>query len=1008
MVGRTGIGLAMIAMALVPICGAPSVAASPRTSVGATERFDIVIGSLCIGDVPRSARRTVRVIQSGADQYEDWVVDWTGRPGHPRPIIKFLREPARETTGASCRETPGDLLLGGDLEAIRMSARSSMPGNRGTPRITIPRGGLSLRVGHVHSGLAPIFGGVLDLAGSKAWIKSREALTIVEGLQPQGALQITSWARTVRGARLALQPGAEALPMDLSSRRQNITIVTPLDGSDTELLEGRLTGRLPRQTLPNLVLPSGRFGDAVLENGQVTIERHGAETAMAIEKVTMGFASARLESGLHAVTLDRGSARIAKIMAPISPTADVLVMRSPKVEGLEASAGCQTTLAERSVMVAAACELSLAAQPGAAVYTISSSALTSLGLDGIVTPVGGTSASFRVEQREDQEHLTGRLSDYATRLGALRFQPMQLLDMARTRLARGTAIRIPVDLQLPAAGGKVTHDAGGGRLVAEGKLEEFRLKGEFVLDLAGVEPWRLEIAPGDLRFSASGMVTYEPLVLGGSTQFASLAIGFVSQTPVVVKRAGATGRVLFAPALTTVLDPRLSLGRSPEGVVFKAPARLDARATLSLDLSSGKVDVETGRLSIETAEAIVEAGKPATVGDISVENGSLRFDSLSAVFDRGIGRAEIKGLQISAARLSSVPAEMGGTSAEQIAWSGTGTRLVRSGLVSGRFGRNPATGSGIRLEDVEVRDTCINLTDARVGRGTAFTLAGGSLDICVDVWSDTDLRGRLAFRSGYVAGQIETSSLSVAGRVDIPVLDLVVTHGTPRNPSGSGRLVTTNIDIRAATPVEIKQRCIGHPDFQSLKAAAHLEAAAANLVVQIESGVLRGTGGIAFARVQLKHTDDYDCRTELVDWKLWSAVTVKTDVPCPTWRNPFRWCRREIVVVPEGRVTIDSRLRIYGLRVEAVAVDPRMTVAPDDGRTRLRICSGQLVTAVPIILVSYAFQPRTPVPDFNRFVGDLAGAVVAPFQSMVVSSAANTLTTTVSLVRLLNIAPVCS
>lgn len=1005
---KLGLAAGTIAMLAAAEAGA-SPAGTGAGVVRSSERFDVVIGSICIGDIPKSARRTIRVIQNGGDQFEDWELQWNNR-SRGRPIIKFFRTPRAGVPGTSCREMEGELLLTGDVESIQLRARSSLPGNSSAPRIVIAPGELDLRIGRVHSGLAPIFGGVLDLAGSKAWVENRGRVAVVEGSLPQGGLEITSWARTVRGARLVLNPGDAAQPVDLSSRRQNIKILTPLDGSDTELLDGRLAGALARQTLPRLPLPSVAFDGVQLDAGQVIVERQGDATTLALEEVSLRFAQAALPSSLNSADLGNGQARIAAIRSAISPTADVLALAGPSVTALTANAAdCRTALATKPLMSAARCSLNVTnAHADSADYTVAAAGLASVDLAGIVTSTSQTAATFRVERQNDIEHLTGRLNEYGARVGALRFQPLRALDMVRARLSLGSEIRIPIKVDVPAGSGRVTHEAAGGLLVAEGRLDELSIRGDLVLDLAAGRTWRLEVGRGDLRFKASSLVTHQPLVLGGRTQFADTAIGFTSQTDIVVRQDGGSGRILFAPALTTVLDPRLSLGRSREGVVFKAPARLDANANLSLDIADGSVDVESGRLIIENAEARVEPGKPATVGDIQVEDGALRFASLSAVFSNGTAHAAIRGLEVSAQRLSTVPGSVGGSTADQIAWSGRANELIRSAEVTGRFERSSGSGGQLRLEGVVVRDTCIALSDATLGRGTAFTTTGQTLRVCVETWSDQALRGELTFRNGRLIGQIENSDGQIRGSVDIPLLALRITSGTPKRPTGTGQLVTSNLDLRMPTPVEIKQRCIGIPDFQAVRAETRVTAAAVTLAVQIIDGAMSGAGGIAFARANLRSTNQYDCRTEVIDWKLWDAVKVKTDVPCPTIRKPLRTCRREITLVPEGRVTVDSRLRVYRLAAVANAADPRLTLTHGNGGTNLSICAGRMVQGVPVIVASYVFQPRTPVPGFDRFIGDLTGLVAAPFESMLLTGTATAVMAGVSFMRILEIKPLCT
>jgi hypothetical protein len=969
------------------------------------QRFDIVIGLMCIGDVPRSAYRVTRTIQHGSDLYEDFTVDWRAEGSAPLPIVKFLKERRPSAPSASCRETDGDVLLTGDLHAIRLRARSSSPGNTAPARVIVEPNGLDLTVGRVHSGLAPIFGGALDLAGSMAWIANKEAIAIVEGQSATGALEITSWARTVKEARLVLRDGAPPQTFDLSSRQKNITLLVPMTGADTELLEGRLVGKPPAVFLDNFELPASSFQRADFDIGELSIERKRADTSLRLGGSSIKFASAVIASRQSSVSIGAGHGTIVRISSHLSPSADLITVVDPRIEGLVAEAdSCSGRVVGVALFESTRCKPAIVTATQERVhYTMAAQSLGALGFSHVFAPTAGSVLEYAIDGDPTSESLTGRLSAFTARAGALRFETISQLGISRTALI-SPKISIPIDINVPAAAGKLVHEVPGGRVLLEGRLDTFRMHGSLVLEPATSDPWRLEIPRGGLKFKASGIVTYEPVLFGGQTQFIGAGIGFEAQTDIVVGGHAATGRLLFSPQLTSVLDPHISLGRSPEGVVFKAPARFDANAELSVDLSNGTIDVESGRLLIRNAAAVVEPGHPATIGDIKVEDGGVRFASLAATFRNGTGQVELRGMEAEAQRVSSVPQTEGGTSADQIAWSGKAQDLLRSEVIAGRIERDPQNRQRMRLVGVVVRDTCIAVSDATVGRAGAFVVHGESLRVCVNIWSDDALVGELAFRNGTVQGQFDDGE----GRVTVPALDLHVLSGTPRKPTGTGRVVALGIQLNLNTPIEIKQSCIGYPDFQAIKARTRVEAAAGELGVVLKEGALSGSGSVAFAKAHLNNSDDYDCRTDLINWKLWDAVKIKTHVPCPTWSDPFRWCLKEITIVPEGRVTIDSRLRVYGLTADLDAQDPRLVLNQEDGKSKLKVCAGRYIRGAPLIAASYVFQPRTPVPGFDRFIGDLLGFVAAPFESMIVSFIANLFTTSISLLRLFGLGTFCS
>jgi hypothetical protein len=305
---------------------------------------------------------------------------------------------------------------------------------------------------------------------------------------------------------------------------------------------------------------------------------------------------------------------------------------------------------------------------------------------------------------------------------------------------------------------------------------------------------------------------------------------------------------------------------------------------------------------------------------------------------------------------------------------------------------------------VTIRDTCIAVTDAKVGRDNAFMVQGERLKVCIQIWSDDLLRGTLDFQNGFVTAQDD----DLEGKMAVPSLQLEITGGTPNRPQGRGRVVTAAMDMTFRTPLEIKNRCIGVPDFQSIQANTHVVAAAAQLNATLSDGILTGAGAVLLANAHLKNTDSYDCRSELIDWKLWDAVRVKTKVPCPTWRNPLRFCMKEMTVIPEGRISIDARTHVQRVEANLTALDPRLELRPDGGKVKIKVCAGNYVQATPIIDMFATIQPRTPVPAFDRFVGEITGQVLRPIQSAFVTSIANLFTTGISVLRLFGAGHFCT
>jgi hypothetical protein len=1000
------------------------------------ETFDVIIGTMCIGDLPGSARTYTGQVQQGSDFFRKWSVVWPAQsPPAPvakqgskappvsksaanksaaaksaagavksktaaitpqHPIIRFFRSVPTGGLGSTCRDLKGDVVLSGEIDRIRLNATSSVyePGKPAFLRID-PEG-LSVTVGHVQSGLATLFGGSIDLAGSKAWIEHSEQLINIEGQPPQGSIEITSWARRLKGAKLVLQDGAPPKSFDMSSLRENVTIKVPLTGATTELLVGGFTGSPSEIALDKFVLPVVTFEKPSLDIGTVTVERDRKDTSLTLLRTSVRYQTVAAMSQRTTLSLtSAGLSTIDRLASGTSPSGAVMLLHSVTLEGLFAKGSqCASQVANTSFVKAGVCALKVSkADDRTGQFDVSTEDVQSVAFSFVFAPVAATTVAYSINRTGDNETFGGRVTPYVAHIGRLAFDQLQDLIFTPSTIT-GPAIKIPVSVSIANAGGSLSFANQQGKASVQGTLSRFKLGATFVISPADPSPWSLNISKGDLTFAGSALVALEPVLYGGKPDFVGLGISFGALSDLNINSHASIGLVQFTPDLTTVLDPTISLGRSSEGVVFKAPARLDAKATLSVNISNGAINVENGQLTIDDAKAVVEPNHPATLGDVKVEDGSAQFGHLQAVFTNGLGKIEVDSFQATAQRLSSVPSSEGGQVADQISWSGRAADVLKSDVIAADVGRNPDNSKRLKFEHVVVKNTCVKLADADIGNGGALKAHGKSLQVCVDIWSDAEMKGKLEFRDGAITAETGDAE----GSIGIPSIGIHVTSGTPAQPNGDAQVVTANLSIAAKTNIPLTLRCKGLPDFQPINGSTDVSAPVAIVVATMTGGVLKGSGGVAFLKGHFHNTSQYDCTGEILDWKLWNAVKIKTYVWCPTWKQPGRTCMKEITIIPEGRVTIDSRTKVYSLTADANATNPRFAINREGGKTKVKACAGSFVQATPLIAVSYTFQPRTPVPGFDRFIGDLTGYIAAPFESALLTVIANFLTSIATLV----------
>jgi hypothetical protein len=988
------------------------------------QRFDVVIGAMCIGDMPLAARVLNRTIQQGSDVYEDWTVDWTAapptkplsdssaaptqhvpgnRPGSTkaiaqpapakgraatpaatstreiRPIIRFFRQVPPNSPGTSCREMKGDVLLSGDVNRIRLSARTSAPGNRSPAQIVVNPEGLSVTVGHVHSGLAPLFGGIVDLSGSQAWIEQYVTLRGVENSPPEGAIEITSWARRIKGAKFVLQAGLPPVSLDMSSSRENVTIKVPLDGSYTELIDGGFSGSPPAITATELNLPSATFSNASVDVGTLEVERtRRQQTNLVLSRTSIRYGSAQVYSPNSSISMkSAGAANVDRVAAVMQPAATVIALESPVVEGLLAKGSdCAAQIAKADLVKSATCTAKVTQPSGSSTQIeVATEDLVGTGFDHAFYPNPTTTLSYRIDRQGDRETFSGRMAPVSGRFGAIQTETLQGMAFQPTPLG-APPIRIPISIDIPSASGQLSLKQGNDQIVLSGRIDQVKLDAVLAISADASDPWSVIVDPNNLAFAASALVSTVPLVYGGETQLVGVGIRFVNSTQLSISRTRKTGQVLFTPSVLTVLDPKLQLAKTKEGITIRAPAKFDASPTLAINVEDGSLSVRSGHLLIENASAATSADGFADIGDVRVKAAEVGFQRLNANYVAGLGTLQIDEFKATADEVGSLPPSRGGNFASQIQWSGKPNGPIRFGSFQATV-LGEVSKDALHIESYTIKDFCVAVSDARYGDPAGFSAVAQQIQFCAPILATNAIKADFELTDGKAQGQSGT----VAGSLVIQKFALHLTAGTPAKPSGSGQLALGPIDLSMDTPVEIKQSCIDVPDFQKLAARTKFSAAATVAGVNIVDGQMNGGAAVILPKASLESSGGYDCRGALINWLLVKEQRVSYDYPCPTWSQPFRFCRGWTILVPEVRVTIDSRLQIYKLLVNYLAPLTELRIRSEDGKAKVLVCLGAVNMTNPLIAASYIVQPRTSVPGFDRFMGNILSYVVTPFES---------------------------
>jgi hypothetical protein len=320
-----------------------------------------------------------------------------------------------------------------------LQARSSAPGNRSPAQITINREGLSVAVGHVQAGLAPLFGGTIDLTGSKVWIEHFVTLRGIENQPPEGAIEITSWARRIRGAQFVLQEGLPAVPVDMSSGRENVTLKVPLDGTYTELVLGAFTGNPREISVDPFIVPTASFERAAVDAETLTVERarRGSDTVVTIGRAAVRYSTAKISSRRTFVTFrSAGSATVERTTSKIGPSASQIVVRDPALERLFArGTDCRSEISNAPFVSSGTCSVTVgSADQNNAKLDVKTEDVRLVAFSHVFAPVASTTVAYAIDARGNQETFSGLMTPFVARVGKLRLGTLQDLVLKPTPL----------------------------------------------------------------------------------------------------------------------------------------------------------------------------------------------------------------------------------------------------------------------------------------------------------------------------------------------------------------------------------------------------------------------------------------------------------------------------------------------------------------------------------------------------------------------------------------------
>lgn len=955
---------------------------------GQARTWSRTIGSMCIEGIPESRLKVTDTNNDDGIAVETFTIDYRKAVHGGRPIARVFREPPKAAEALDrCAELRGQVLFEGEIQSLVIRNGRATAAQAKDSIVRLEPQSLTLEMIRTKSDLAPLYGGELELDADSAikpsartWIRNEERVIARKDQVTTGSVDIETWGRRLRNAKLVLPGSTEPSAVDLAATPDaNVFIRVALDGRPTELRKGTFTARDQSVAANFFVVPGAAIDKLSGKASKLELRADDDKVQFTIGGLNFTANAAKFDVGKSAIAMAEPNGVIKAVSSVIPRFGDKLELPLPKLEGADlAGTSCSFDYATANVTKSDACKTLAVTAPGAGVRLdyAAASANAMLSAPALVSYGAVQLSSFA---NAGQDTVTGSFADTTAALGTLQLTQQKLLLTTPLTSTPGR-VEFPFSFAVGPTKGGWKMALPNGKVALEGGVEQLRAAGKVSTEIAALENWAIDIGQGDLAFVAKVAATYEPILYGSKPQFGSVGLKVETKTAIHATAKGATGTLLAGADVLILADPKLNFGKDEAMLTLEGPAKFDGAVAIAYDLGSGVAQLDSGRLLVEQARLSTRAGAPGDFGEVRIHDGRFVLDKLEANVKDGKGKIAAQGIAVSAVKIEAKPRASDTGAGNQLVWSGRPTEGVRIESIQGDIVQEGAA-KELKVQSTVLRNVTVAITDVKLGQGASLQFEGERFEALLSEVSEQALTGTMALNNARARSITPNKDGKTDVQLDVQSLEIKLQGGTTATPAGTGFLKARGLSLNTDGKVEIKESCDGWPDFGGVPINAKAATGPIAFAVNVKDGALTGSGVALVTAAEMTSRDGYKCQARVINIPITQERRVEYDYPCPTSQEPFRTCRGWTVLVPRIAVDFDRVVEVRSLQAKGFFTMMSLNL---DGSKEFKAC-GKAGAVVPLADISYYVTPRTQIAILDNVFKEVIDQTARPWVSAIVS-----------------------
>lgn len=976
--------LAAAALLIGACFAAPAVASWKSDLQNATM---LKVGSLCLDNIPRGAITIDEesFIEDNATWYRFHVKQVSGISGQGARLWIASGTPDTTTFQQTCAAAMTGVkntILQGKVDAMDAVGFVRAPTATLGMQFVFPPDNLQVTVGNVRSGLQPLFGSTMNLAGSKAWITNPTEVKVdANSTKMIGSVDLETTARTLPDVMFQFGTGAP-VRATLVQGADNLRLRINLPDGVAALRDGVLQANNVSFSAPQWsVGPGLELADVTGTAHRLRLAAKAGIVSIGLDEVIGSFVSASFKDAFGVVDWDKGTVTLSEMTNPVAgSTTTPIPVNGASATKIALNAGHSVVSQGGLPLVEGASRLATmsagADHRGTLVFdkaTVGSIPLLAGRLvDGLALAYEVKGGQYSLQSGSVQArqlaagslHLDSGAAALPLHLGAA--------------VPQGGRFPVPIDVDITLPAGKMSVIDGTNKLTLEARLRRLKLKGLLNLTLP-IDQSQLDVAADGFQLSIDGAVAKESMVAGGTPQFVQLATDISNAAAVSVTSKAAAGVLQLAAGEMLVVHPILQLGA--DGGRYALDTNLESNGTVAMDyhLADGKFILTGADLRAQNIKAVQSGTAPIraagwTIQALNFSLAGLRYTVSTDSSNFSVtSRLVADKLSVSAdSAIQGSPQELGQPYLEVHPVD----RLDIASLTSTHVDSSDASLSadGFSITGLDLAAPNVLYRD---GKGTEFKTTDGfalkapNMD---DNSMDADLsigRGALLIR-GTSTGTIEMKSL------------LLHMFGPKSNLQGDGNINLGQVEGTFASTLDVHPGCPPAPLNLYVKTSA-----AGAAPVTIDKGGVKAKIPLATTYVDVYNNGAYSCTWQAYRHK-WLAEQCVTYIhagclaPGVCWGDSY-------VCSPEVSATIDVKATIanpVGISMRALVSQASVEMGTNDYKdNHHQLCLKGFTPVGPVVDgTTYTPQISSSVPEAFTLVNSVLQGVMSVVQGTLQSA----------------------